>query len=87
MQGVNIYQSAVCYVSMDLSQQTLEINGKLFSNFEIIFELITKNKNIQKDTETSIWIEILGVLLWNSDSYLIFMHGCRADICADKHVL
>ena len=35
--GVNIDQSAMCYISMDLSQQALQTNGKRFSNFGIIF--------------------------------------------------
>ena len=35
--GVNIDQIARCYTSMDSSQETLQTNGKLFSNFGIIF--------------------------------------------------
>ena len=37
--GVNIDQSAMCYISMDLTQQALQTNGKLFSNFGIIFRI------------------------------------------------
>ena len=31
--GVNIDQSAMCYISMDSSRQALQTNGKLLSNF------------------------------------------------------
>ena len=35
--AVNIDQSAMCYVSIDLSRHALQTNRKLFSNFGIIF--------------------------------------------------
>ena len=38
-QGVNIDQSAMCYMSMDSSQEALQTDGKLFSNFKIIFQI------------------------------------------------
>ena len=38
LRGVNIDQSAMCCRSMDLSQQALQINGKLFFNFGITFQ-------------------------------------------------
>ena len=34
---VNIDQSAMYYISMDLTRQALQTNGKLFSNLRIIF--------------------------------------------------
>ena len=33
----------MCYASMDSSQQALQTNGNLFTNFELIFELLTEN--------------------------------------------
>ena len=35
--GVNIDQIAMCYISMDLSRQALQTNGKFFSNFGFIY--------------------------------------------------
>ena len=37
-------QSAMCCISMDSSRRALQTNGKLFSNFEFIFELLAKNE-------------------------------------------
>ena len=37
----NIYQSVMCYISMDSSEQALQINGKLFYIWESFFELTT----------------------------------------------
>ena len=37
--GMNIDQSAMCYISMDSSQRDLQTNGKLFSNFGIILRI------------------------------------------------
>ena len=37
--SVNIDQIAMCYISMDLTRQTLQNNGKLVSNFGIIFRI------------------------------------------------
>ena len=36
---VNIDQSTMYYISMDLIRQALQTNGKLFSNFGIIFRI------------------------------------------------
>ena len=36
---VNIDRSAMYYISMDLTQQALQTNGKLFSNFGIFFRI------------------------------------------------
>ena len=36
---VNIDQSPMCYISMDLTQRALQANGKLCSNFGIIFQI------------------------------------------------
>ena len=36
---VSIDQSAVCYISMDLSRRALQTNGKRFSNFKIIYRI------------------------------------------------
>ena len=38
----------MCYVSIDLYQRALQTNGKLFSNFEFVFEILTDNRNILK---------------------------------------
>ena len=32
---------------MDLSQRALQTNGKLFTNFIFVFEILAKKKNIQ----------------------------------------
>ena len=40
LRGVNIDQSAMCYTSMNSSRQALQTNGKLFSSFEFVFELV-----------------------------------------------
>ena len=37
--GVNIDESAMCYISMDLSLQVLQTNENLFLNFGIIFQI------------------------------------------------
>ena len=34
---MNIDQSAMCYISMDLTHQALQTNGKLFFKFRIPF--------------------------------------------------
>ena len=36
LRGVNIDQSAMCYISMDLSWQALQTNAKLFFKFRIL---------------------------------------------------
>ena len=36
---VNIHRSAMYCISMDLTQRALQANGKLFSNFGIIFQI------------------------------------------------
>ena len=36
---MNIDQIAMCYISIYLSERALETNGKLFSNFGIIFRI------------------------------------------------
>ena len=42
----------ILYTSMDLSQRVLQINEKIFSNFEFVFKLLTKTeKNIQTNSE------------------------------------
>ena len=40
---MNIDQIAMCYISMDLHQRVLHTNGKLFSNFKLVFEILAKN--------------------------------------------
>ena len=35
IQGVNIHQISMCYISRDLSRQDLQTNGKLFFKFEL----------------------------------------------------
>ena len=37
LRGVNMYQTAMCYISIDSSRHALQNNGKPFSNFGIIF--------------------------------------------------
>ena len=39
---MNIDQSELYYISMDLTQQALQTNVKLFSNFRIIFRISYK---------------------------------------------
>ena len=36
----------MCYISMDLSWQALQTNGKLLVNFEFVFELLAENRKI-----------------------------------------
>ena len=43
-----IDQIAMCYISMDLSQQALQTNGKLFSNFKLVFKFFAENLEIFK---------------------------------------
>ena len=43
-----IDQIAMCYISMDLSQQALQTNGKLFSNFKLVFKIFAENLEIFK---------------------------------------
>ena len=38
---MNFDKIAMWYISMDLTRQALQNNMKLFSNFEIVFELVT----------------------------------------------
>ena len=38
---MNIDQSAMYYISMDLTRQALQTKGKLFSNFKLVSELVT----------------------------------------------
>ena len=49
---MNIDQIAICYISMDLSRQALQTNGKLFFKFRIIGH---KPKNIQRITSLSLY--------------------------------
>ena len=37
---MNIDQSAMCYTSMDSTQQALQNNGRIFSNFKFVSELM-----------------------------------------------
>ena len=34
----------VIYISMDFSQRALQTNGKFFSNFEFVFQLLAKTE-------------------------------------------
>ena len=43
---MNIDQSAMFCISMDLSWQAPQTNGKLFSNFEFFLELLVENQKI-----------------------------------------
>ena len=45
LRGVNIYQIAMCYVSINLSQRAIQTNGKLFQISVSLFELTTLFKN------------------------------------------
>ena len=38
-----------CYTSMDLSQRALQTNGKLFPNFESVFEFSAENRKFSKE--------------------------------------
>ena len=40
---MNIDQIAMCYTSIYLSHRALQTNGKLFSNFELVFEFLAEN--------------------------------------------
>ena len=48
IKGRNIYQIAMCYISLDLSQQALQINGKFFWNSKLVFEILAANWKIFK---------------------------------------
>ena len=43
---VNIDQITICCISMDLSQQALQTNEKLFSNFKLVLEILAENQKI-----------------------------------------
>ena len=34
----------MCYISMDLSQQALQTDRKLFKNFELVFEIFGRKR-------------------------------------------
>ena len=40
---MNIDQIAMCYKSIDSSQRALQTIEKLFSNFKLVFEILTEN--------------------------------------------
>ena len=42
-----MYYIAMCYTSMDLSQQALQTNGKRFSNFEFVLIFGQKQTNFK----------------------------------------
>ena len=44
---MNIDQIAMSSISIDSIQQALQTNGKLFSNFKFVFEIMAKNQKIQ----------------------------------------
>ena len=49
----------MCYISMDLSEWALETNVKFFfSNFELVFEFSTVNRNFFKRIAIYQWIRI-----------------------------
>ena len=50
---MNVDHIAMCYISMDSSQQALQTNEKLFSNFELVFKILTENQKIFKIIERS----------------------------------
>ena len=41
---MNVDQSAMCYISMDLSQRVLLTNGMFFTNFIFVFELLAERQ-------------------------------------------
>ena len=45
----------MCYILMDLSWQAVQTNGKFYSNFAFVFELLAKKKNIQQITRLGLW--------------------------------
>ena len=46
-----MYYIAMCYISMDLFQQALQTNGKLFSNFEFVLIFGQKTNKFQMNSE------------------------------------
>ena len=42
--GMNIDQSTMCYLSIDLTWHALQINGKFFSHFQFIFKLLAETR-------------------------------------------
>ena len=55
MQGVNIEQIAMCYISMDSFQRALQTNEKLFfSSYKLFFEIFAENR---KNFEGIAWRE------------------------------
>ena len=59
--GVNIDQIAMCYISMDLSQRAQQTNGKLFSNFKLVFGILAENR-IPTNREARILIEVQCII-------------------------
>ena len=45
---MNIDPIAMCYISMNLSQQAQQTNVKLFSNFNFVFKFLAENQKIVK---------------------------------------
>ena len=45
---VNIDLIALCYMSMDLCEQALQTNEKLFSHFKLVFKILAENQKIFK---------------------------------------
>ena len=68
---MNIDQSAMCYISMDLSRQALKTNGMFFfSNFKFFFELLTENRKIFKtNNEEWILMKVQFVIIMSMDSF------------------
>ena len=45
---MNIDQSAMCYLSIDLTWHALQINGKFFSHFQLNFKLLAETRKTFK---------------------------------------
>ena len=64
---MNVDKSVMSHISMDLPQQVIQTNGKLFSNFEFVFKFLAENRNFSKEYR-GVNIDFIAMCYTSTDS-------------------
>ena len=87
---MHIDQIAMFYTLLDSSRRALQTNGKLFTNFEIVIEILTENpKNIQTNRgvnvdESSMCYIYIYIYICYIYIYMLYIYTCYIYIYISK---